>query len=513
MVEALFELDSSSPVPLYRQVQDGIIHGIETGVFSPRRRLPSSRELADELELSRNTINLAYQELLAQGILVSQERRGIFVTPDLAPDQLRGLIDPPEDKAAPLPGIDWSRRLSPSGDQDQIEVTKPTDWHEYPYPFIPGQIELSQFPARSWNRCLRESLFKPHLVHSLQDSAGFDDPLLVEMIRTRLLPSRGVHAEAEEIMITVGTQHGLDLIASALLSPGSRVLMEDPGYLDTRHIMLRHQATVGTMPVDDHGAQVPAQLDGIDAIFLTPSHHHPTNVTMSIERRRAVLDAASRSGTVVVEDDYDAEFRYTGQPSPSIKALDPTGDVVHLGSFSKFLAPGLRLGFLVGPAPLLAELRHITRYMLRHPPGLIQRAMALFLESGDYHRTLRLSRDRMRSKWRLMTDGVKAHLPFETSAFPSGGVSLWVQGPQELDAHALQTAAARRGVLIELGGMFFADPSASEVRVSGSIPGAGDLVRRPGATLRLGFSAIPERSIPAGMRELGAAAREVLGDD
>lgn len=512
MTDTLFDLDPASPVPLYRQIQETIIAGLASGALGPRRRLPSSRELAEELAVSRNTINLAYQELLAQGLLISQERRGIFVNPGLSPERLpaaaerlRAAVTGTErpsgtgEQSGHTRSIDWSRRLSPRGDAGLPEVVKPRGWDRYPYSFIPGQVDLSHFPTRAWLRCLREALYHPHLVHSLQDAAGADDPMLVEMIRTRLLPSRGVHARPEEIMVTIGTQHGLDLIAGALLRPGGRALMEDPGYLDTRHILRRHLAAVESVAVDADGMPVPDDLTGADLVFLTPSHHHPTNVTMPTHRRRALLEAAARSGTVVVEDDYDAEFRYAGRPSPSLKALDRTEDVVHLGSFSKFLAPGLRLGFLVGPRPLVDALRTETRYTVRHPPGQLQRAMALFLDSGDYHRTLRLHRDRMRRKWQAMTEGVAEHLPFPTGPFPHGGMSLWVQGPRELCAEELKEAAARRGVLIEPAHAFFADPDA---------PRNG---MWPRATFRLGFNAIPTGSVPAGLAELGAAAREVLG--
>lgn len=496
MAQTLFDLDPASSVPLYRQIEHAIVAGIARGTFDTRHRLPSSRELADELEVSRNTVNLAYQDLLAQGILISQERRGIFVNVALRRDQRTAPAEAPHDPSAPPVGIAWDRRLPDPGDSALPEIVKDRDWSAYPYPFVVGQVEYHHFPARAWARCLRESLYPPHLVHSLQDAAARDDELLTEMIRTRLLPSRGVHASADEILVTIGTQHGLDLIASTLLGPGSRVLVEDPGYLDARHIVRRHHASVVPMPVDDDGAVVPDDLTGYDMILLTPSHHYPTNVTMSMPRRRAALGAAAQAGTVVVEDDYDAEFRYLGRPSPSLKALDRTGDVVHLGSFSKFLAPGLRLGFLVGPPPLISALRATRRYTIRHPPGLLQRAMALFLDSGDYHRTLRLNRDRMRQKWNLMVDGVERALPFATGPFPPGGVSLWVEGPPDLDVRRLQEAAASRGVLVERGDI---------LSVSADDPGWTH-----GSAFRLGYGAVSVRSISAGIEALGDAAREVL---
>ena len=169
--------------------------------------------------------------------------------------------------------------------------------------------------------------------------------------------------------MTVGSQQGLDLVGRVLLGPEDRVAIENPGYLDARHIFLRTGAQVYGIDVDEHGLRPPETLRGTDLMYLTPSHHHPTNATLGIDRRHRLLQLAAESGTVIVEDDYDSEFRYHGSPSPALKALDSSGDAMYLGTFSKFLAPGLRLGYLVGPADLVRELRKARRYVLRHPPG------------------------------------------------------------------------------------------------------------------------------------------------
>lgn len=493
MSELFFDIDKESTVPMYRQIAETMIEGIRHGSLSPKHALPSSRELADQLDVSRNTINLAYQELMAQGYVASQERRGIFVTPDLTPELVS--VPPPADiEREQAQGIDWSRRLSPPADANVPDLVKPASWFDAPYPFIVGQVENRSFPVRGWQRCLREAMYGPHLRQSVMDSSGVDDPYLVEMIRTRLLPSRGVDAAAEEIMITLGTQHGMNLVSNAVLGQGSRVLLEDPGYLDARHILLRSGAHIERLPVDGEGAVVPESLRGVELALLTPSHHCPTNVTLSRRRREQLLELAQESGTIVVEDDHDAEFRYHGQPSPSLKALDVHGHVVHLGSFSKFLAPGLRLGFLVGPAPLLEHLRRDMRYSVRHVPGQLQRAMALFLDSGDYHRALRLHREEMRRKWQLMTMAAEELFPFPAGPFPPGGLTLWCQGPYGLDVAGVVEEAARRGVLLEAGEAFFSAPEAS---------GRHD----PPSSFRLGYGAIPAQRIRPGMAVLAEVLR------
>jgi len=353
----LVAIDRRSALPLYRQVRRAIEHGISTGIFVPHHRLPSSRELAAELDISRNVVNLAYQELIAEGFVISHERKGLFVN-----GALRHTA-PVSDTAVRVPddGIDWEARVNRFADARLPRITKPANWWEYPYPFIAGQVDLRTFPVRAWTRMLRESLYRPHLEHSLQDWGSADDPMLVDMIRKHLLPARGIEATPDQILVTVGSQQGLDLVSRLLLGPGHRVAIEDPGYLDAKHIFARSGADLVGFPVDERGMQLPESLAGISLVYVTPSHHHPTNVTLTRRRRERLLDLAARSSTVVVEDDYDSEFRYSGQPTPALKALDAGGDVIYLGTFSKFLAPGLRVGYLVGPAEFVREVREVRR--------------------------------------------------------------------------------------------------------------------------------------------------------
>jgi GntR family transcriptional regulator/MocR family aminotransferase len=484
----LIEIDRSSDEPLYRQVRRAIEHGIGLGTFDANHRLPSSRELATELGVSRNTINLAYQELVAEGFVESRQRSGLFVNPEMRPHCAV------QERDSAQPRIDWTARLRRYPDDGLPHVEKRADWHSYPYPFLAGQVDVGAFPARSWTRCLRDALFRPHIFHSLQDSVGSDDPLLVEMISRHLLPARGIEADASEILVTVGSQQGLDLLGRALLGSGQLVAMEDPGYLDARHIFLRSGARLLPLPVDRSGVRPPDTLDGVDLLYLTPSHQHPTNATLSIGRRRQLLSLAAGSGTVLVEDDYDSEFRYQGSPTPALKGLDGSGDAVYLGTFSKFLSPGLRLGYLVGPRELVGELRELRRYVLRHPAGHLQRALALLIESGEYHRSLRRYRAKLMRKWEATCAAVAEHLPWEQGPYPPGGVSLWMSGPPELDCRMLEERAERRGVLIERGDIFF----------QGQTP--------PLNHFRIGFAAVPLRAVEPGVAQLGAVCAELLDE-
>ncbi|MBB4684076.1 MocR-like pyridoxine biosynthesis transcription factor PdxR [Amycolatopsis jiangsuensis] len=486
MARTLIDIDRKSGEPLYRQVRRALERGIAVGAFDPSRRLPSSRELADELGISRNTVNLAYQELIAEGYVDSRERRGLFVNAEIRP-----AGGEPERRVPSR--IDWAAKVRRFPDRNVPHIEKRVDWHRYRYPFVVGQIDVQAFPSRSWDRCLREALFHPHVHYSLGDSVASDDPMLVDMICRQLLPARGIEARPEEVLVTVGSQQGLDLLSRLLLAEGRTAGVENPGYLDARHIFLRAGARVRGLPVDRAGMVVPESLAGFDLVHVTPSHQHPTNVTLGIGRRRRLLERAAQAGTVLVEDDYDSEFRYQGTPTPALKALDSTGDVVYLGTFSKFLSPGLRLGYLVGPADLVAELRDLRRYSLRHPSGHLQRALALLIDSNEYHRALRRYRTKLMRKWEAVCAAVHEHLEWAPASYPPGGVSLWVTGPPELDCRALARDAESRGLLLERGDIFFLDDEPARNH------------------FRLGFAAVSLRSIDAGVTLLGEVAADLLG--
>lgn len=488
-MDLFIDLEHTSSIPMYRQLYDALSKLIIGGNLLDGARLPSSRALSHQLRVSRNTVNLSYQELVASGLVVATQRRGYFVSTHAARPNKRTAAEaaagaPTELGSEATPVFAWERRLLVPAGADLPEIDKPADWFEAPYPFVAGQVEHNKFPARAWERNLRAAMHKPHLHHSIRDDFVGDDPLLVQQIIEHILPGRGIYADSTEVLITLGSQQGLAMLARLLLNTSRSVLMEDPGYLDARHIFARSDAHIHPMPVDEHGAIIPDDMHGIDVVYTTPSHQHPTNVTMTVPRRHALLEAAARAEAVIVEDDYDSEFRYHGVPSPSLKSMDATGSVVYLGTFSKFLSPGLRLGFMVGAPALIAEARKERRYTVRHAPGQIQRAMGLFIESGDYQRTLRMTRNRMSRKFDRITEATREHLPLVHHTFPPGGVSLWANGGADLQLEPLIEAAAAEGVIVERGDIFFFAPPREH-------------------HFRIGFGAIAEAQIVPGIRRLG----------
>ncbi|WBU36725.1 MocR-like pyridoxine biosynthesis transcription factor PdxR [Homoserinibacter sp. YIM 151385] len=482
-------IDASSSEPLYRQLRRFIEASISSGDLRAGRPLPSSRYLAGALGVSRNTVSLAYQELIAMAVIESRPRSGLYPVPGRNGAGQHAL--PATDPAQPgtRSTVDWRARLVPVP-TNLPHAASFADWTSFPYPFLAGQPEPTQFPVRAWLRALSEATAGPHITQSIQDSVDRDDPLLVDVISREILPTRGVSAEPSEILVTNGAQQALALIADALMDTTTIVALEDPGFRDAAHIFARSGASLHPIAVDRMGAQVPVETPH-DIVYVTPSHHHPTNVTLSLARRRALLESARGQDTIVIEDDYDSEVRFRGRPTPALKALDRDGRVIYIGTFSKFVAPGLRMGFVVADPALIEALRERRRYSTKHPAGHMQRALGIFIDSGEYHRALRRHRNHLKRKWELISELLPETLGWELPAPPAGGLSIWAQGPDGFDAGRVSRAASRYGVLVDSGAPYYLGPTA------------------PDSALRVGFSAISLEAIPAGLRALGRAVGDV----
>lgn len=479
-------VDSLSEEPLYKQLREAVVVAIESGLVDRGELLPSSRALAADLGLSRNTVNSAYVELVAEGFLESIDRVGYIVNREL---QSQLAVERRDTRSEP-DQIDWEDRLA-TGQDASHRVVKPRDWLSQPYPFVTGQPDLSAFPLRQFTRAVKRALDPENTASVFNDMIDRDDARLVELLCKRILPRRGITAGPSQVLITLGSQHGIRLVGEALLDSASVVAIEDPGFPDARHIFQRLGAELRPVKVDSSGMVIPSSLHDVDLVFTTPSHQYPTQRTLSIGRRRRLLTRASMDDSVIIEDDYDSEFRYQGRVTPALKALDTTGRVIYLGSFSKFLGPGLRLGFIVADPVLIERMRDIRRDMLRHPPGLIQATVADLIATGDYATAVARTRKALKAKWDAITGAVEHHFPFPVD-FPTGGVSLWISGPPDLDARELTQRAYARGIVIEPGGIcFLANPP-------------------PNRHFRLGFGAIGAEAIEPGVRRLAGLIEEML---
>ncbi len=486
MRDPLFRISPQRGTTLQSQIREALVAAILDGHLPAGSALPSGRRLARQLDVARNTVVLAYQQLVDEGYLVARERSGYYVNADIIKGRAHSPPAPPRPDTRPP---DWRRRL-PRRPSTQPRIVKPADWQNYPYPFVYGQIDPALFPIADWRECCREAASVSAIRDWARDTADRDDPLLVEQIRTRVLPRRGVWTSAQEILVTLGAQQALYLLAQLLLDGSTTVGMEDPGYFDARNVLSMNDARLVALPIDGRGLLVDDGLNGCDYVYVTPSHQSPTTVTLPLARRETLLQRAGERDFVIIEDDYESETNFVGEPTPALKSLDRTDRVIYLGSLSKTLAPGLRMGFMVGPAELIREARALRRLMLRHPPANNQHIVAQFLVRGHHDSLIRRLSHAYRDRWQTMGAALSRYLPDSTRIPTFGGTSFWVRGPDDLDAHELQRRALDAGILIECGDVFFmsADP--------------------PRNYFRLGFSSIAADRIEPGIRGLARLVRE-----
>ncbi|MCW8887047.1 MAG: PLP-dependent aminotransferase family protein [Motiliproteus sp.] len=485
----LFHLSADKDTSLQQQLREQIAAAILNGNIPVDSPLPSSRKLAKQLSIARNTVVLAYEHLLDDGYLIAKERSGYYVNPEI----LHGKVKIEEKLPKPVEGTPpiWGEKLKVHPSQ-QTNVKKPRDWQKYPFPFIYGQFDPTLFPTNNWRECCKDAVSVPAIRDWASDRFDNDDPLLVEQIRTRLLPRRGVWASAEQILVTVGAQQSLYLLARLLLDKDSVMGIEDPGYADIRNIATLNPSKVVPLAVDEDGMIIDESLDDCDCVFTTPSHHCPTTVTMPIERRYELLQKAIDNDFVIIEDDYESETNFKSNPIPALKSLDNCDRVIYVGSLSKTLAPGLRLGYLVGPAEFIREARALRRLMVRHPAANNQRSVALFLERG-YHDALIMNIMRAyEERWHQMGSALSEYMPASFLKPTFGGSCYWVKGPDGLDARLLRKEAADRGILIEPGDIHF----------QGENP--------PLNYFRLGYSSIAADRIAPGIKALAELIEDMV---
>lgn len=476
----LFKISPDSGQTLQAQIRQAIVAAILDRQIAPSMPLPSCRILAEKLGVARGTVVLAFQQLVDQGFLVARERRGHFVNPEI----LASPPKPAHKNARPAAQIDWKARRQTAA-SDMPEPLKHENWMEAAYPFVYGQFDPTLFPTAEWRECNRMALAVLEIRNWAADMVDRDDTLLIEQIQARLLPRRGIFANPDEIIITLGAQNALYMLSKLLMKRGAKVAMENPGYPDARSIFQLAGAEILPVPVDENGMDVDAIPAEADFVFTTPSHHCPTMISLSRERREALLAKAEENDWIIIEDDYDSQL-VDETPQEALKGLDYTGRVIYLGSMSKTLAPGLRLGYMVAPAELVTEVRALRRFMLRHPPANNQRAVALFLSLGHHDALVRRISAAFEERRRTLLETVREYLPDWEAADVPGGTSIWLKGPAGTDTTALARAARARGVIIEPGARFF------------------DGIEPPSRYMRLGISSIGPQQIEPGVRELAS---------
>ncbi len=393
-MELAVNLNTHAPQPLHQQLYQELRRSILSGRLSAGQRIPSTRALAKSLGLSRATVTQSYEQLASEGYLQTAVGSGTTVSAQL-PDEIL--------QAAPVkPGlIKTARQAKPkAGAQIKLssygarltEFAREPDEPNLLFNFRYCRPALDHFPIEEWRRLLLRHCRAG--AHELLDYApgGKGDPQLRVAIASYLARARAVNCTPAQVIIVNGSQQALHLCAQVLVERGETVALEEPGYLGARHTFLTHGAQLHPAPVDEAGLRLEGLPQNAKLLYVTPSHQFPTGAVLSLPRRLELLAWAEQTGTLILEDDYDSEFRYGGRPIPALQGLAQNAQVIYIGTFSKVLFPALRIGYLVVP-PALAEVFEKAKWLAdRHTPMLEQRALCDFITEGYLERHLRRMR-------------------------------------------------------------------------------------------------------------------------
>ncbi|HEX8888951.1 MAG TPA: PLP-dependent aminotransferase family protein [Pyrinomonadaceae bacterium] len=484
----LITLDAKSETPLYRQLYNSLRKAILSGQLAPGTRLQSSREIAKELDVSRNTVVNAFEQLLAEGYLEGQVGSGTYVSRAL-PEELLNVktMTRRAVKSVGGKGPDLSERGKIFATFAQSIPRAP----ERVRAFQSGVPALDSFPFEAWSKIAARHWRRP--ANSL---LGYGEPQghapLRLAIASYLGVARAVQCTPEQVIIVDGAQMAFDLIARVLLDPGDTAWMEEPGYPGARAALIASGARLVYVPVDKEGLDIAAgaRLDAnARLIYVTPSHQFPLGMTMSLPRRLALLEWASRAGAWVMEDDFDSEYRYEGRPIASLQGLDNDGRVVYIGTFSKFLFPSLRLGYIVAP-PALVDAFIAARAMSgRHSPSVEQAILTDFIEEGHFGRHIRRMRMLYAERQQLLLDALERECGDLLEVEPSAaGIQLVAWLPAGLDDQEVSREAAAHGVEARPMSIFYAGKP-----------------RRGG--LELGYAAFNKSEIRKGAAQLSSIIR------
>ena len=437
-----FRPDSNAP--LYQALCTHLRMAILSGELMGGMKLPSTRALADELNISRNTVLNAYRQLLAEGYLESREGSGTFVT-HVLPEALLTAPHPVTRarKSAKPPHPESPPPVFSERAKAQIMASQSPARGELPRPFVPEAPALDAFPYQLWSRLvMRQARRMPVNTFTYQDSSGYRP--LREAIVAHVTVSRQVHCTPDQVMIVPGSQGALDLVARMLVNAGDPVWMEDPGYSGARGALLGAGARVIPVPIDHEGLVVDmaiARAPQARLVYLTPSHQFPLGVTMSLPRRLVLLDWAKRANAFIIEDDYDSEFRFATRPLATLQGLDEADRVIYIGTFSKVLFPSLRIGYMILPPSLVDPFLKVRRLIDIHSPLLEQAVLADFMIEGHFIRHLRRMRALYAERRRALLDAARA-LPLEIDS-PEAGIHCVGWLPDGMDDRALAQQATQ----------------------------------------------------------------------
>jgi GntR family transcriptional regulator/MocR family aminotransferase len=439
-------LDSGSATPMYRQLTDWFRRAILDHRLKPGQRLPSTRQLAQELAVSRIPVLVAYEQLLAEGYLETFIGAGTSVARSIPQEPSRSATLKP-DRLLPRPaGPAAARRLSRRATAMR---TQDRSWLSNLGAFRVGLPALDHFPAGVWSKLVNRHARKPPMdLLYYGDTKGYLP--LREAIAAYLGVFRAVRCEASQVLVTTGSQQGLQLAAQVLLDPGERVWMEEPGYPGAQLALQAAGARLVPVPVDEEGLDVSEGMRRgrtARAAYITPSHQFPLGVTLSAARRMQLLNWAAHSGTWVIEDDYDSEYRFGGRPIASVQGLDTDGRVIYVGTFSKVLFPALRLGYLVLPKDLVPAFAVAREATDTCSSSLYQAVMADFIREGHFARHIGRMRKLYAQRRGALVQAIQQQLDGTLEVLGAeAGMQLAAWLPRGVDDVAVARKAAKKGV-------------------------------------------------------------------
>ncbi|MCA9920164.1 MAG: PLP-dependent aminotransferase family protein, partial [Anaerolineales bacterium] len=458
---SLVTVDPEAAHPLYRQIYQGIRAGIEDGRLPPHTKLPSTRDLAQIWDVSRNTLRNAFDQLIAEGYLEAIVGHGTFVVEQ--PVQSGTAVPPPPTaRKRPISQIGQAlESLGTSIRQPQPPLVG----------FAVGSPGYDIFPYKLWNRVVNRCQRRND--HFLGSVNGL--PRLREAIASYLTSARGLHCAPEQIDIVPGSVMGMYIASLAFINPGDKVWLEEPGYINVSGIMQYRSAEIVPVPVDAEGMDVQQgiqQAPEARLAYVTPSHQYPLGVTMSLSRRQQLLSWAAQQGAWILEDDYDSEFRYDGPPITALQGLDSHQRVIYCGTFSKVMLPTLRLGYIVLPPDLIDVYTGVKLPLSIHCPSLAQEAMAEFMLEGHFVRHIRQMRREYQARRDALVTAVSHHL---AGAVTLGDVACGMHAvaylADELDEDEIvQKAHAAGMAVLPLARDYFGQP-----RQKGLVLGFTDL--------------------------------------
>jgi GntR family transcriptional regulator / MocR family aminotransferase len=483
-------IDQQSATPIYQQIERYLRQSILAGSLAPDTRLPAARQLAQDLGISRVTVENAYAVLESDGLVLRRAGSGTYVAPPITLPPLPGGAS---SAGWPL----WQLDAQARGDMAQEPIAPeaaPALRHPYPIAFT-GFGDPRSFPVDEFYRAIKDVMRRDgSAALEFGDIKGYA-PLRTTI--AHILASQGLRARPEATLITSGSQQALALVTQILLRPGDAVLVESPTYDVALELFRAHNLKIVGCPTDAWGMQV-EQLEPLlqqqhpKLIYSIPNFQNPSGACLSTARRHQLIALADRYNIPILEDDFAGDLRYDGRAQPALKALDPGGRVIYVGTFSKMLMPGLRIGFLVADGPIYDQLVKLKRVSDLTTSTLMQRALEVYVTVGRYQAHLHRSCQLYRKRRDAMLLAIERYLPNGSQVIaPQGGLFMWLRLPRPLSALALLPLAAEEGVRYAPGPRFFPNRADGE------------------GYLRLNFATQTPADIDEGIRRLGSAVQRL----